>query len=223
MIALSDQADMDKQQIMRLIGYNANSEPSARMVSLVDEYLENYESLVDSAYSYTFRDIVSVDGDFVTIEDSIVFESNVIARLLEKSKKVAVFALTIGSRLEEMVGHMSKTSYVLQATVLDAVGSAVAENLADFVQNKIADTVGKEGLFISRRFSPGYCDWNVSQQKMVFQALRGDTAGIRLTDMCLMIPQKSISGIIGICTSESDCQNYNPCVTCDRHNCPGRR
>ncbi|GAH91002.1 unnamed protein product, partial [marine sediment metagenome] len=50
----------------------------------------------------------------------------------------------------------------------------------------------------SRRLSPGYCDWKIDQQKMVFRAMKDDSAGVRLTEECLMLPQKSISGIIGI-------------------------
>lgn len=223
MLAVSDQIDTNRRQVLRLMGYGGKDKPSARILSLVDEYLENYQSLVEPSYSYAIREIESVQEDVTTIEGSITFESNVIARLLEKSDKVAVFALTIGNRLEEMVRHMADNRYVLQATVLDAIGSSVAENLADFVQGKIEELANSQGQFISRRFSPGYCDWGIGQQKMVFQALKGDTAGVRLTDMCLMVPQKSISGIIGICTDKSSCENFNPCITCDKHNCPGRR
>ncbi|MFC1995291.1 vitamin B12 dependent-methionine synthase activation domain-containing protein [Chloroflexota bacterium] len=76
---------------------------------------------------------------------------------------------------------------------------------------------------MSRRFSPGYCDWELSQQKMVFRAMNGDFAGIRLTEECLMVPQKSISGIMGLGTCDSNIENYNPCVTCKERDCPGRR
>jgi cobalamin-dependent methionine synthase I len=109
---------------------------------------------------------------------------------------------------------------MVQAAVLDAIGSDAAETLAHVVQDIIAHEV--EGLGISQRFSPGYCDWRVSQQKMVFRAMGGNTAGVRLTDGCLMIPQKSISGIIGIGPADK-VGNYNPCLTCDKSDCKGRR
>ncbi len=37
-----------------------------------------------------------------------------------------------------------------------------------------------------------------------------------------MIPRKSISGIIGI-GSNGNVQDYNPCKTCEKHDCLGRR
>jgi cobalamin-dependent methionine synthase I len=120
-----------------------------------------------------------------------------------------------------MVAHLAENGLVLQATVLDAVGSGVAENMAVFIEDRIRRLASLDGYRISRRFSPGYCDWAVNQQKMVFQALGKDSAGVVLTDSFLMIPQKSVSGIIGL--SRWYIEDYNPCDTCKKKDCPGRR
>ena len=141
--------------------------------------------------------------------------------MLEQCERVAVFALTIGNHLEETVNQLARDKLVLQASVLDAIGSVAAEKVANTLQDKIGEMAHAHGLTISRRFSPGYCDWHIGQQRMLFWALRGNTVGIRLTEVCLMLPQKSVSGIIGI--GPSEIENYNPCRTCDKHDCVGRR
>jgi len=192
-------------------------------VSLVNEYLENATQLIDVSYSYIIRDVEWVQNSITFIEGSIIFKSQVIARLLERCEKVAVFALTIGNHLGEMVCQLARDKFVLQASVLDAVGSIAVEKVADFVQDRISEVAGARGLCTSRRFSPGYCDWNIGQQRMLFWALGGDTGGIRLNGRCLMIPQKSISGIIGIGSCNSNIENYHPCKTCRKQACPGRR
>ncbi len=227
MLAISDAMDVNKQQILTNIGYADEYQPSARIRSLVNDYIENYHDLIASSYSYVIRDIISVEGNLVTIEDpiegSITLKSRVIARLLESCEKAAIFALTIGNHLEDMVAYLAENGLVLQATVLDAVGSSATEKLADYVEDRIKRMANLEGLIASQRFSPGYCDWAVSQQKKVFQSLCDDTAGIRLTESLLMIPQKSVSGIIGIGLASKEIENYNPCPTCKKRNCPGRR
>jgi hypothetical protein len=58
---------------------------------------------------------------------------------------------------------------------------------------------------------------------MIFHAVKRDSIDVDLTETCLMIPQKSISGIIGIGSSEADVRDYNPCITCNKCDCPGRR
>ena len=135
---------------------------------------------------------------------------------------MAIFVLTTGNRLEDMVNHLVEEGLVFQATVLDAIGSAAVEALANSVQERIGEMAASEGLCISRRFSPGYCDWHIGQQRMLFQALAADHAGVRLTEKCLMLPQKSVSGVIGIGPCDT-VDRYNPCPTCDKHDCIGRR
>ena len=220
MVTASNRFNINRQQVFRDIGYCTDCEPSARVVSLVNEYTENAYHLIEPSYSCIIRNIKLVQGSRAVLEDSIAFDSEVIARLLERCKKVAVFTLTIGNYLEETVAQLANR-LILQAAVLDAIGSDVTEKLADFVQDKVSEVARNQGLTISRRFSPGYCDWNVNQQKMIFRAMGDDSAGVRLTDGCLMMPRKSISGIIGI--GPHEVENYNPCKTCDKQDCVGRR
>ena len=222
-IAREQALTIDKQQIMSQIGYDDNYEPSAKIQSLVDDYIDNYHNLIESSYSYVIKDTKSVRRNQISIEDSIFLESGILARLLERCEKVAIFALTIGSHLEEMVAYLAENGLILQATVLDAIGSGAAEQLAAYVEDSIRKLVGSRGFVISRRFSPGYCDWDVSQQEMVFKAIEKKTVDIHLTNEYLMIPRKSISGIIGIGRDNDAIENYNPCKTCLKADCPGRR
>jgi len=218
-----NQIDIDRQQVLRNIGYNADSELSTRIESLINEYVEHAHQLIEPSYSCIIRDIKWVWGSSVCIEGSIIFESEVIAQLLAHCKKVAVFLMTIGKHLEETVCRLAKDELILQATVLDTIGSVAAESVANFVQGRVGEIASDQGLVISPRFSPGYCDWDIGQQKEVFWAVNGDSVGIRLTEGCLMIPQKSISGIIGIGPSNGEVENYNPCKICSKHDCQGRR
>jgi len=222
MIAISDQIDIDNRQVLLNIGYCTDCKPSARIASFINEYVDNTCNLIEPSYSYVVRDIKSVQGSSVVIDGSVTFQSKVIAQLMERCEKIAVFLLTIGNHLEETVRQMSEDGLILQATVLDAIGSVAAETVADFVQERVDEVARDHGLCTSLRFSPGYCDWNIKQQKMVFQSVGTCSTGIRLTEDYLMLPRKSISGIIGIgyCNGV---EHYNPCNTCPNYHCPSRR
>ncbi|MFC1976789.1 vitamin B12 dependent-methionine synthase activation domain-containing protein [Chloroflexota bacterium] len=221
MTTASGKFSINRRRVLHDIGYPPDSEPSARMESLVNDYVKNAHQFFSPSFSYVVTGVKLVEGTSVLLEDGVVFESEVIARLLEKAVKVAVFVLTIGRYLEDAVTQLAQGGLVLQSAVLDAVGSDATERLADSVESQISEVANNQGLTISRRFSPGYCDWDVSQQKSVFQAMKGDCAGVQLTDGCLMLPRKSISGIIGI--GPRNVADYNPCKTCDKHDCVGRR
>lgn len=215
--------EIDKKQVCRYIGYDDTHEMSARISSLFDDYAEHAHYLINPLYSYVIKNVEWARGSMALIEDSIIFKSQVIAQLLEHCNQVAILLVTIGKYLEETTSKLARDGLMLQATVLDAIGSDAVEKVADFVQGRIKEIAEAKGLFISRRFSPGYCDWNIGQQRMIFHALTGNTVGVRLTGECLMIPQKSISGIIGIGPSYDNVENYNPCKFCNKQDCPGRR
>jgi hypothetical protein len=215
--------EIDIDQVCRNLGYVSDYKLTPRVSSLIAEYSEQSSQLIEPAYSYVIRDIEGVRKSCVFIEGSIVFESEVIAKLLKPCSKLALLIATIGSRLEEMVGQLSVHKRLLQASVLDAIGSVAVENVANIVQEKIRKEACEQGYVISRRFSPGYCDWTIRQQTEVFRAMNGNNAGVQLTESLLMVPQKSISGIIGIGTSQSRVDRYNPCTTCNKQNCIGRR
>ena len=74
-----------------------------------------------------------------------------------------------------------------------------------------------DGCNITNRYSPGYCGWDVAQQKELFSLFTSVFDFVRLGDSCLMNPIKSVSGIIGI-GKDVKYNNYT-CRICDSHNC----
>jgi len=227
MLATSNQngidIEIDRKQVCHYLGYGTDYKPPAHVSSLIDEYVEYAHYLIEPAYSYIIKNIERVEDSSVFIEDSIVFRSQVIARLLEQCCKVSVFVATIGNRLEEMTRRLAGSGLILQSAVLDAIGSDATERVADFVQGRIGEVTGAQELCTSQRFSPGHCDWDISQQKEIFRAMDRDSTGVSLTEGCLMVPRKSISGIIGIGLCSGNVKHYNPCKTCNKGDCLNRR
>jgi hypothetical protein len=82
--------------------------------------------------------------------------------------------------------------------VFDLLGSMIVESAADLLQAEIQRMALSEGLLITNRYSPGYCNWSVADQHKLFSFFPDNCCGIRLTDSALMHPIKSVSGIIGI-------------------------
>jgi len=225
MVISSKQANIkiDKEEVFRDIGYDYGHQPPSRVLSLVDEYIDNAYDMIEPSYSYVIKDVMAVQDSRVLLDDRIAFQGDVIARLLKRCKKVAVSVVTIGGYLEGTARRLAREGNLLQSSVLDAIGSQAVHKVADFVHCAIETRARYEGFIVSRRFSPGYCDWNIDQQLMVFHAVGRDTTSVHLTDHCLMIPSKSISGIVGIGAADSGVSDYNPCGICDRADCAGRR
>ena len=77
------------------------------------------------------------------------------------------------------------------------------------------------GLLQRPRFSPGYGDWPLEEQRQLFAVLNcAKRIGLTLTDGLMMAPSKSVTAIIGL--SEDAACVQNKCMTCSNINCPYR-
>ena len=216
--------EIDKKQVYKYLGYDAGSEPPPRIDSLVDEHIKLGNEFIYPCTTYTILDVEFVLGKRSYLEGFITFDSRVVSQLLGKCQKVALFVATIGDELEYVAGQLAEDGLLVQSSVIESIGSSAVEQAANFVHERIMDTAESQGLVASkRRFSPGYCDWNVDQQAQLFEALDASSVGVELTETCLMLPRKSISGIVGIGSPDQGVENYNPCPTCNNTDCQSRR
>ena len=220
----SIEIEISRNEVCHYVGYEAGFTPPARILTLIDDYVKNVDCLIEPASSYTILNIDSIENDRIYIEGDITFKSQVIADALKHCDKIAIFLVTIGDHLEEISRKLAEDGLVLQAAVLDAIGSDAVEKVADFVQQKIRTISSYWKLVINqRRFSPGYCDWGIEQQEILFRAIDNNSIEVSLTDEYLMIPRKSLSGIFGIGLPGNGIETYNSCSLCNKNNCHGRR
>jgi Methionine synthase I, cobalamin-binding domain len=134
--------------------------------------------------------------------------------------QAAIFLATIGEELEGRVAQLMKEGSMLEALIADSIGSAAVEKVADWFENEIRIMAVEKGDKVGWRYSPGYCDWDIMQQKDLFRVFDSKSIGVNLTSECLMVPRKSISGIMGI---GKFCITSSACRFCNKKDCPTRR
>jgi len=144
----------------------------------------------------------------------VVFRSRILRQNLESAQKVFPFIITIGAELEQAgasIGDLLKQYY------LEEIGNIVLEQGSAWLTEKLRERWGFPGL---SSLSPGSLeDWPITEQTKLF-SLFGDTEkaiGVRLTDRLLMLPRKTISGILF--PSE---EGFTACRLCPREKCPSR-
>jgi hypothetical protein len=139
---------------------------------------------------------------------------------MKSPERIYCFALTLGAEFDDLIEETRKRS-LFDAYVLDALGSHVAEYFADCVEESILASPSLRGLEWSHRFSPGYCDWDLSRgQRAVFEFVQPGRIGIKVLPSGTMIPAKSVSAVmIGAKEVEIRC----PCGFCGDAACQHRR
>jgi hypothetical protein len=150
------------------------------------------------------------DSGVMNLEGKSFHIHKMITSALKMSTEVVIFIGTCGNKVELLSKQLMKDGHSLEGLIVDHIGSEIAEGVADFIHKKIEHDMAASGLHVSNRYSPGYCNWPVSDQQQLFYLLQENRCGIRLTDSSLMIPIKSVSGIIGV---GKDVKNMG--YTCD--------
>jgi hypothetical protein len=199
---------IERGEVLRLLGYRRGRRPPAAAVATrIDELLEEAQGLVDSRACFTFlpADAGARSGPF------------------RGAETIAFSVATIGRRLEDRVAALSARGETARALVLDAIGSAGAEAVADHVNATICRRATQEGNFTSRRVSPGYRSWPIGAQAQVFALLPSEVSGVRLRPTFLMEPQKSVSAAVGIGRHLEHSKYAGICTYCDLRDCAFRR
>lgn len=122
----------------------------------------------------------------------------IIERQLKGAEAYAFFICTAGVEYEAFQERLKKEGDMVRVFIADALGSVIAEKAADQMELSLQENIDKLGWHHTNRFSPGYCGWHVSQQQLLFPLFKGETCGVKLTESSLMLPIKSVSGIIGL-------------------------
>ena len=139
--------------------------------------------------------------------------------IINKVKKLHLFAVTIGENVSKEINKYFDQNEFPIGSFIDSGASLTADNIVGVLENKV------QGIFLNRSstlaYSPGYCGWHVSGQKMLFQSLKPDKIGITLNDSCLMTPLKSISGVLVSGPSDMHIfdNNYSFCEECTTYSC----
>ena len=145
----------------------------------------------------------------------------IILRQLRGAEAYALFIATAGTDFEHFQQQLKTEGDMVRVFIADALGSVIAEKCADRMEETLQTSIDKLGWHHTNRFSPGYCGWHVSQQQRLFPLFDSHTCGVSLTESSLMVPIKSVSGIIGL---GPDVRHLDyTCGLCDFQQCYKRK
>lgn len=158
---------------------------------------------------------VGAKGERTVEVAGVTFESPLLREKLEGANKVFPYIVTVGPELERAAGGQGD---LLKQYYLEEMANYALDAAAGWLERRVEERFGVRGL---SNMSPGSLeDWPITEQAKLF-SIFGDTeklVGVRLTESMLMLPRKSISGILF-----PNEEGFVACQLCERERCPGRR
>ncbi|MFA5084952.1 MAG: vitamin B12 dependent-methionine synthase activation domain-containing protein [Candidatus Omnitrophota bacterium] len=214
-----------KNELMAREKIDANdySDRGVAISRSLDECLVKAKTLSKPDYMHAVKKITAVGTDFIELEGGIRFSSGKISEYIKGASHMVIILTTIGEKIENAASVLTKGKEPLEGYLLDRIGSFAVESLTDAVEKKIRKDYSMLKRSVSRRYSPGYCDWPIEEQRILAKILDFSKIGVSLTESCMMHPKKSISAVVAIADKGVFTEFGSTCEICKKEDCSYRR
>lgn len=204
------------------MGYG-DSTPDDTTIAETAAMLSEVEAVTCPSFCFFVTDGVLDSGNHVLSAMGRRFDiGRIISAQLRGSQRYAFFVATAGEKFEALRKATEDSGDMVKAYIADSIGSVIAEKTADRMESALGQLLAPGGWKHTNRFSPGYCGWHVSGQHDLFAMFPdGKPCGVTLTPSALMLPIKSVSGVIGL--GENVRHLDYTCGLCDYKQCYKRR
>ncbi|HPT32086.1 MAG TPA: vitamin B12 dependent-methionine synthase activation domain-containing protein [Prolixibacteraceae bacterium] len=193
-----DDLRLETRDLELLLGFQPSEVPDP-FPQMIEQAIQEGPCLFDirAGYRMTESVIFHRDDYLINIENRIFSPGKIVFNQTRKSERMFIYAGTAGPKITERCQALNREGEELYSYVLDVLGSVVAGKAAEKMADDLERELAPEGYSISESFSPGYCDWSVAEQQLLFSFFPAGFLGISLSPSSLMTPVKSVSGIIG--------------------------
>ncbi len=194
-----------RDQVLRRLGIRSRDRaPRESLLRILDEELDAAHALADP--QVLLATTLGLPG----------------STAIDPAMPLALAVCTLGAALDRRVDDHTDGGHSARAMVLDAIGSALVEELADRSNGRICELAIQAGLAPDVRSSPGYGRWPVQEQRLIFEQLEPADIGVTLTRTCLMNPSKSISYAVPLRGGSPGTRARGRCSRCGFVDCSYR-
>ena len=214
---------VDRDEVLRFQGYKKGIDvPDAAVLALFDEALTLGESLIEPRVVYRAIGVTGQGPDLIEAGAARLAIPG-IGRWWGALEQVGAGICTVGAAIEERVRCLWDERELPLAVMLDSVGSAAVESLAEYANDLLCQAALPAGIKVTNRISPGYAGWDTAEQAALFSLCPGGPIGVALNESCVMTPGKSISFLVGVGPEARVDHYFTQCRRCWLADCAYRR
>ena len=217
-----------RSEVLHFLGYPDGHEPRPRIADLLNECLAEARQLVRGRGVWTRLD---------------PHEAPAIGLEPVAASGLVIGLVTAGAAIVAAASARMERGDATGALLLDACGSAAAEEAADRISAAIVAAVSAgvgdvggagsaaeatpvdagRAATVSCRISPGYGRWRLTSQEALFARLPYRAIGMHLEHSLLMVPRKSVSFAMWLGADARPLAGLSGCARCELESCRYRR
>ncbi|MCP4217124.1 MAG: hypothetical protein GY765_20930 [bacterium] len=188
----------DATGVLASQGVPRNVEPPKQVKKLYDSAEELFLAL--AAPAAVMREITADEFAGIYTDSGNNAEETPLETIFPKARHIALFAFTLGPEISNEIEEQFKTNGLALGYMLDAVASYCTAKASEVAEQLFLELLQQRNQAEEStrvlHYSPGYCGWHISGQSALFRNLEPERIGMSLNDSFLMIPLKSISGVM---------------------------
>ena len=164
-----------------------------------ENYIDQALALIELKGAAVRVPIIKIDSPEIALKENIVFRSSSLAQILINCREVLFIAATAGHKVVKAISEGSLGKDVTAAVVFDAVASEATDSALGWIMNYFNRELVRENKQLTlRRFSAGYGDFALENQKIIYDVLDLGQLGISLSDNYMLTPEKTVTAFAGI-------------------------
>ena len=207
--------ELPEKEVWFAMGYR-DSVPDERVRDLVLQLRDRLVPQATLRYMYQIVEAEKLSPRQVRFAGTTFTPEGIICSYLKGMTHALLFVGTAGWEYNQAKEALKAEDDIVADFIADSIGSVLAEMTVAQMEK---DYTGSET--ISMPYSPGYCNWDIREQHLLFSLFPERPCGIILSDSSLMAPEKSVSGFFAL--GENLVRQPYHCQICKNTRCYKRR
>ncbi len=207
--------ELPEKEVWFAMGYK-DSVPEERIRGMVRELICELVPKATLRYIYQVVEAEKLSPRQVRMASKTFTPEGIICSYLQGMTHALLFIGSAGWEFDRAKEALKANDDIVADFIADSIGSVLAEMTVARIEQ---DYVGKET--ISMPYSPGYCNWDIREQHILFSLFPERPCGIILSESSLMTPEKSVSGFFAL--GETLQRQPYHCQICKNTKCFKRR
>jgi len=221
--------DVDLAEYTRLLGFPRGHVLEGRVLELASWAREWYAANGRPwVYARASRDL-AIDGDSIHV-DGTRFTSPRLRGTLDRAGAhgVMLVAVSAGPEIEQQAHRAWLQEKPDEYFFLEMYGSAVVEHLTTMTGARLCAWADGESLAVLPHYSPGYPDWDITEQQGLHALIGADAlpGALDVFESGMLRPKKALLAVFGITRRVDRVQRLSdlvPCENCSYAGCQFRR
>lgn len=189
-----------RERIYARLGYaRGKTELSEKDIFYFESYLNFALDKVKLSGAAATLEIQKIEKGKIFLEEGLIIESNSLKNFLSGCQEILFLGASAGYDIIKVISGQKEKQGLTKAVVADAVASEMVDASLGWIMDYKARGLRRQNKVLTQqRFSAGYGDFSLENQKIIYNILNLEKIGIKLKKSYMLEPEKSVTAACGI-------------------------